>query len=410
MTATTPTNGHATENRIAAIVADDTPIRLNLGAGDVPVPGFIPIDRKTGGEVFPLAYPDESVDEIRASHILEHFSFRKTLAVLKEWARVLKPGGKLWCAVPDFQIIAAGYSKGVRDNWGGYAMGGQIDDDDYHRSIFDEEMLTDYLSQAGFRNIHRWKSDVVDCASLPVSLNLVGTKGPLKLPKIGAIMSMPRLAFTDTMHCALATCFELGIKFRKTTGVFWGQCLERGLESYLEEDVEFVAVIDYDSVFRPEHFRRMAWTIAARPDIDALCPIQVKRGETAMLMGMLQDDGTPFPADTPITVGHFQNEVVRAAWGNFGLTFLRVSALRDLPHPWFLGQPNADNKWGEGRVDDDIYFWRHFQKCGKKLYAACRIPIGHAELLVKWPSEQGDAMYQYPSTYDESGMPEGVWR
>ena len=36
-------------------------------------------------------YPDGVADEIRASHVLEHFSHTITLDVLREWARVLKP-------------------------------------------------------------------------------------------------------------------------------------------------------------------------------------------------------------------------------------------------------------------------------------------------------------------------------
>ncbi len=45
-------------------------VRLNLGAGDSHLEGFTPIDRKLGSEVYTLAYKDESVDEIYASHVL----------------------------------------------------------------------------------------------------------------------------------------------------------------------------------------------------------------------------------------------------------------------------------------------------------------------------------------------------
>ena len=77
-------------------------IKLNLGAGDIPIDGYISIDRKTGQEAYPLAYEDGSVDEIRASHILEHFGLREISAVLKNWWDKLKPGGLLKIAVPDF--------------------------------------------------------------------------------------------------------------------------------------------------------------------------------------------------------------------------------------------------------------------------------------------------------------------
>ena len=43
-----------------------------------------------------------------------------------------------------------------------------------------------------------------------------------------------------------------------------------------------------------------------------------------------------------------------ARLAHFGLTLLRVERLLKLERPWFYGKPDADNSWGEGRVDDDI--------------------------------------------------------
>ena len=80
-------------------------IRLNLGAGDTKLPGYIAVDRKNGQEVYPLAYEDNSVDEIYASHILEHFGLNEILKVLQNWVSKLKPGGLMKIAVPDFQKI-----------------------------------------------------------------------------------------------------------------------------------------------------------------------------------------------------------------------------------------------------------------------------------------------------------------
>ncbi len=42
-------------------------------------------------------------DEVYASHILEHFSFHETRAVLREWIRLLKVGGKLGIIVPNLK-------------------------------------------------------------------------------------------------------------------------------------------------------------------------------------------------------------------------------------------------------------------------------------------------------------------
>ena len=55
-------------------------IRLDLGAGSVSPPGFIPLGRDHGSEIWPLPYADESVDEIRASHVLEAMGVEPALA------------------------------------------------------------------------------------------------------------------------------------------------------------------------------------------------------------------------------------------------------------------------------------------------------------------------------------------
>ena len=91
---------------------EEPKIKLNLGAGDTQIKGFIPIDRKFGQEVYPLEYEDNSVDEIRASHVLEHFAGGAVDEVLRHWVAKLKPGGSLKVAVPNFEWIAENYLAG----------------------------------------------------------------------------------------------------------------------------------------------------------------------------------------------------------------------------------------------------------------------------------------------------------
>lgn len=52
---------------------------------------------------FPYPFPDNSVDEILASHILEHLP--DTVAALDEWWRIVKPGGKIVIRVPSHTHI-----------------------------------------------------------------------------------------------------------------------------------------------------------------------------------------------------------------------------------------------------------------------------------------------------------------
>ena len=109
-------------------------------------------------------------------------------------------------------------------------MGGQNDENDFHSCIFDTDSLTMILEASGLVDIKPWESDIQDCAGLPISLNLMGRKpDPSETKAIGrkisAIMSMPRLTFTDTMTCIFRHIVAKGIPFNRSSGVFWGQCL-----------------------------------------------------------------------------------------------------------------------------------------------------------------------------------------
>ena len=149
------------------------PIKLNLGAGHSVIEGFTPIDRKLGSEVYPLAYVNDFADEIRASHVLEHFPQAAILEILREWIRVLKPGGLLKIAVPDFNFAIR---HREHPHFEGWVMGGQSDENDFHMTLFTRGKLLYYFQALGLEDIQDWQSEIKDCASLPVSLNLCGRK------------------------------------------------------------------------------------------------------------------------------------------------------------------------------------------------------------------------------------------
>lgn len=77
-------------------------LKLNLGSGLRPQPGCVNIDNRP--EVNPdiildittgLPFPDNSVDRVFAYDILEHIPIGKTVPLIEEIYRVLKPNGVL---------------------------------------------------------------------------------------------------------------------------------------------------------------------------------------------------------------------------------------------------------------------------------------------------------------------------
>lgn len=82
--------------------------RLNLGCGKRYRDGYINVDwsPETKADILcdlnhlPYQWPDNSFDEVYASHILEHLD--KPVAVMKEIHRILRPGGLCHLRVPHF--------------------------------------------------------------------------------------------------------------------------------------------------------------------------------------------------------------------------------------------------------------------------------------------------------------------
>ena len=73
-------------------------LKLNLGAGDHPLPGFLNLDPAYESPwrfEFGIPASDATVDAITVSHALMYVPLHEWPAVFAEFARVLKPGGVL---------------------------------------------------------------------------------------------------------------------------------------------------------------------------------------------------------------------------------------------------------------------------------------------------------------------------
>ena len=170
-------------------------VKLHLG-GRIRMPGWTSFDIAPGpgvdvvGDCRDLShFADETADLVYASHILEHLSYgTEIVPALKEWRRVLLPGGTLKVSVPDFETLCRLFVRPDlnRDERNGVmrmVFGGQVDAHDYHRAGLDFEILSAALEMAGFTGIKRVArlGEFDDTSNLsfkgvPISLNVTAWK------------------------------------------------------------------------------------------------------------------------------------------------------------------------------------------------------------------------------------------
>lgn len=137
-------------------------MRLELGSGERPTVGFTTLDIRH--EVKPDILDDaaslekvlwSSCDEIRACHLLEHFSHRDSLHIVRTWVRRLKPDGRLYVEVPNLSghIRAWNQNEESDDELVVFLYGGQDYPDNTHRTAFTATTLERVLRHAGLKRI-----------------------------------------------------------------------------------------------------------------------------------------------------------------------------------------------------------------------------------------------------------------
>lgn len=148
----------------------DREIKLHLGCGKKYIPGFIHIDLDDyphidyKSDISNLSmFAGDSVDLIYCCHALEYFDREEARKVLKEWHRVLKTGGILRIAVPDFEALIKVYVqyKDLIMILG--PLCGRIiiktpegEKIVYHKTVYDFKSLKEILESVGFKNVHRY--------------------------------------------------------------------------------------------------------------------------------------------------------------------------------------------------------------------------------------------------------------
>lgn len=143
-------------------------LKLHVGCGKRYLPGFVHIDLadyphiEWRRDVRDLSFlPAESAALLYASHVLEYFDRWEVRDVLKTWWGVLRSGGTLRVAVPDFGVMSELYQKEKKLNlflgplYGRMEVGntGQMI---YHKTTYDFASLATVLEESGFTDVHRY--------------------------------------------------------------------------------------------------------------------------------------------------------------------------------------------------------------------------------------------------------------
>lgn len=182
-------------------------MKLYLGSRDYKPDGFLTVDIDAThkpdilADVTDLAaLADGDVDEICASHILEHLPWPLAFKALAEWARVLKPGGCLRVAVPDLGALAAMIVAG-ENPWSCtgllYGVGRLENPFEAHQYGYTRGMLLSILRALGFGAFDWWKHDMPDASNgwmygdnngrVAISLNIAAIKQHEPLVPVDAL-------------------------------------------------------------------------------------------------------------------------------------------------------------------------------------------------------------------------------
>lgn len=146
-------------------------LKLHLGCGTVHLDGWVNIDREPGADLRldirrPLPFGDGAASLIYHEHLMEHLTMEEGRACLRDWFRLLRPGGVLRIATPDLAYVVERYQGQWRDQawlrlpeyafiqtraemvnvamrwWG-------------HHYLYDGEELERRMREAGFATVRR---------------------------------------------------------------------------------------------------------------------------------------------------------------------------------------------------------------------------------------------------------------
>ncbi len=189
-------------------------MKLNLGCGDKILPGYVNVDvveSRRGHKPDVICdlrqltmFEDNIADEILSVHVVEHFWRWEVLDVLKEWTRVLKPGGRMVLECPNLisacqellqnpEIASGPGPEGQRTMWVLYGDPSWKDPYMIHRWAYTPLSLAQLMREAGLARLRQEPAQFK--LREPRDMRMVGEKpqpasGNEPLTDMGSISSL----------------------------------------------------------------------------------------------------------------------------------------------------------------------------------------------------------------------------
>jgi len=167
--------------RIKEYYAQHDAVKVNIGCGPRPKPGWLnlDIDARAGGVVYAdatraLPLPSAAADFVYSEHMIEHIPLSAAIALLHEIHRVLRTGGRVRIATPDldkFLQLKNGTANGEAEHyvrWSNGEFGSEFErarrhnpcytinrefHEWGHRFLYDRVTLAEVLSHSGFGEV-----------------------------------------------------------------------------------------------------------------------------------------------------------------------------------------------------------------------------------------------------------------
>jgi predicted SAM-dependent methyltransferase len=159
--------------KIDALMESNNPVKLELGADqNRGIVGWTYVDMNgqcdlTLDLLQPLPFPDNCVEMIYSSHLLEHFRYPDLINLLNECLRILKPGGIFSAAIPNARLYLEAYHNPADFDPSlfcryepAYHYHSKIDYvnymaymDGHHHYMFDEDNIDAILRKTGFKTV-----------------------------------------------------------------------------------------------------------------------------------------------------------------------------------------------------------------------------------------------------------------